>query len=58
MDEENLVFIARQAFMLALIDEPVYGLGQIQNGKLMQRDIRCHLKNENTKVYAPFFQFH
>lgn len=54
VDEENLVFIARQAFLLE-DNEPIYGLGQIQNGKLMQRDIRYNLKNENTKVCIPFF---
>jgi alpha-D-xyloside xylohydrolase len=54
LDQDNLVFIARQAFLLD-DDEPIYGLGQNQNGKLMQRDIRYNLKNENTKVCIPFF---
>ncbi len=44
----------QQAFILDN-DEAIYGLGQQQNGKLMQRGQRIVLKNENMKICIPYF---
>ena len=37
-------------------DEAIYGLGQQQNGKLIQRGERIVLQNDNMKICIPFFQ--
>lgn len=55
MDVKKNSYTVRQAFMLQK-DEAIYGLGQIQNGKLNQRGQRIVLKNENMKISIPFFQ--
>lgn len=55
MDVKKNSYTVRQAFMPEK-DEAIYGLGQIQNGKLNQRGQRFVLKNENTKITIPFFQ--
>lgn len=55
LDVKKESFTVRQAFMLDK-DEAIYGLGQIQNGKLNQRGQKIILKNENTKIAIPFFQ--
>jgi len=55
MDVKKYSYTVRQAFMPEK-DEAIYGLGQIQNGKLNQRGQRFVLKNENTKITIPFFQ--
>lgn len=52
-DVDKQTFTARQAFLLDS-DEAIYGLGQQQNGKLMQRGQRIVLKNENTRVCIPY----
>lgn len=52
---ERMSNTVRQAFLLDK-EEPIYGLGQIQNGKMIQRHQRVVLKQENTKVCIPFFQ--
>lgn len=44
----------RNAFRLGA-EEPIYGLGQIQDGKLNRRNSVHHLQNENTKVCSPSF---
>lgn len=54
MDVDKPGFLARQAFILDK-DEPIYGLGQQQNNKLVQRNERIILKNENMKVCIPYF---
>jgi alpha-D-xyloside xylohydrolase len=54
-DVNRGTYIARQAFLLDG-DEAIYGLGQIQNGKLNQRGQNENLKNGNTKISIPFFQ--
>lgn len=54
-DGQRNSYLARQAFLLEK-DEPVYGLGQQQNGRLNQRYQRNNLQNENTRVCIPFFQ--
>jgi alpha-D-xyloside xylohydrolase len=55
LDVKKQSFTVRQAFLLDK-DEAIYGLGQIQNGKLNQRSQKNILKNENTKIAIPFFQ--
>lgn len=55
LDVKKQSFTVRQAFLLDK-DEAIYGLGQIQNGKLNQRGQKIILKNENTKIAIPFFQ--
>jgi alpha-D-xyloside xylohydrolase len=55
MDVNKHTFLVRQAFLLDK-EEPIYGLGQQQNGQLNQRGQRITLKNQNTKVCIPFFQ--
>jgi alpha-D-xyloside xylohydrolase len=37
-------------------NEPVYGLGQQQEGKMNLRKESVHLQQENTKIAIPFFQ--
>lgn len=37
-------------------NEPIYGLGQIQNGKLNQRNQKELLRQRNTVICIPFFQ--
>ncbi|MFA6581810.1 MAG: xylosidase, partial [Paludibacter sp.] len=55
LDVKKQTFTVRQAFMLDK-DEAIYGLGQQQNGKLIQREERIILKNDNMKICIPFFQ--
>ena len=54
-DGQRNTFLTRQAFLLEK-DEPIYGLGQQQNGRLNQRYQRNNLENGNTRVCIPFFQ--
>lgn len=37
-------------------EEGLYGLGQLQNGQMMQRDITKHLVQGNMEDVSPFFQ--
>lgn len=53
-DVQKNTFMARQAFLLDK-DEALYGLGEQQNGKLMQRGQRIELKNENMRICIPYF---
>ncbi|MDD5185122.1 MAG: DUF4968 domain-containing protein, partial [Paludibacter sp.] len=55
LDVKKETFLVREAFMLEN-DEAIYGLGQQQNGKLIQRAERIILKNDNMKICIPFFQ--
>ena len=43
-----------QAFVLDK-DEPIYGLGILQNGKMMQRNQKVYMVQNNTQDYIPFF---
>src|SRR5512140_2167080 len=45
----------RQSFLLGK-DEAIYGLGQQQNGKMVQRNLRLNMIENNTDDYVPFFQ--
>ena len=53
-DVQKEAFLARQAFLLDK-NETIYGLGQQQNGKLIQRNERIVLKNDNMKICIPYF---
>lgn len=54
MDVNKNSFTVRQAFQLDP-NEAIYGLGQLQNGKLQQRNQRVVLKNGNMQVSFPYF---
>lgn len=45
---------AYQAFALGK-DEAIYGLGQQQNGKMIQRNLKLNMIQGNTDDYVPFF---
>lgn len=47
-------FQVRQAFVLDR-EEPIYGIGQVWDGKLNRRNSVHHLQNENTLTHAPYF---
>jgi len=47
-------YTVKQSFMLSP-DERIYGLGQIQNGRLNQRGQHFRLLNENMKICIPMF---
>ena len=55
LDVKKESYTVRQAFILAK-EEPIYGLGQQQNGKLNQRGQKIILKNANMKICIPFIQ--
>ncbi len=44
-----------QTFVLAK-DEAIYGLGQQQNGKMVQRNVKLYMVQNNTEDFIPFFQ--
>jgi len=48
-------FKVRQSFVLAS-DEAIYGLGEQQQGKMVQRNLRLNMVQGNTDDYVPFFQ--
>ncbi|MGL5273562.1 MAG: TIM-barrel domain-containing protein, partial [Phocaeicola sp.] len=47
-------FQVRGAFLLDK-EEPIYGVGQIMDGKLNRRNSVHHLQNENMFTYSPYF---
>lgn len=47
-------FLVKQSFLLDK-DEAIYGLGQIQNGSLQQRNRTIELKNSNHNITIPYF---
>ena len=53
VDEDS--YIVRQAFMLDP-DEAVYGLGQFQDGKMVQRNQKLYLLQDILITAIPFFQ--
>ena len=53
-DAGKASFTVKQAFALEN-DEALYGLGQIQNGKLMQRGQTLEMKNSNLNITIPYF---
>ncbi len=47
-------FTVSQSFILDK-DEAIYGLGQQQQGKMVQSDLKLHMVQGNTDDYIPFF---
>jgi alpha-D-xyloside xylohydrolase len=54
-DAGDNTFSAYQSFVLDK-DEPIYGLGTQQSGKMSQRNVRLNMVQGNTDDYIPFFQ--
>ncbi len=54
-DNGNKTYSVSQAFMLDK-DEAIYGLGQQQQGKMVQRNLQLRMVQGNTDDYIPFFQ--
>lgn len=44
----------RSSFLLDK-NEPIYGIGQVMDGKLNRRNSTYHLQNENMSTYSPYF---
>ena len=53
-DAGSKTFTVSQAFALDK-DEAIYGLGQQQRGKMVQRNIKLNMIQGNTDDYIPFF---
>ncbi len=49
-------YSAYQSFVLDK-DEAIYGLGQQQQGKMEQRNVKLNMVQGNTDDYVPFFRF-
>jgi alpha-D-xyloside xylohydrolase len=54
-DAGNNTFTVYQSYVLDK-DEPIYGLGQQQRGKMIQRNLTLNMIQGNTDDYIPFFQ--
>jgi alpha-D-xyloside xylohydrolase len=54
-DAGNNTLTVQQSFVLAN-DEPIYGLGQQQEGKMSQRNVKLNMVQGNLDDYIPFFQ--
>ena len=54
-DAGNSTFSVYQSFVLDK-DEPIYGLGTQQRGKMSQRNVTLNMVQGNTDDYIPFFQ--
>lgn len=54
-DAGSKTFSAFQAFQLDA-DEVLYGLGQQQQGKMVQRNLKIRMVQNNTDDFIPFFQ--
>jgi alpha-D-xyloside xylohydrolase len=55
-DAGNKTFSVYQAYVLDK-DEAIYGLGQQEHGKMVQRNLRLKMIQGNTDDYIPFFVF-
>ena len=55
IDAGNKTYSVYQSFVLDK-DEAIYGLGQQQQGKMVQRDLKLRMIQGNTDDYIPFFQ--
>jgi len=53
-DAGNQTFSITQSFILDK-DEAIYGLGQQQAGKMVQRNIKLNMVQNNTEDFVPFF---
>ena len=54
-DAGNETYSVSQSFALEK-DEAIYGLGILQNGKMVQRNLKIHMVQNNTQDFVPFFQ--
>ncbi len=54
-DAGNPTYSVLQSFLLDK-DEAIYGLGQQQQGKMIQRNLKLNMIQGNTDDYIPFFQ--
>lgn len=54
-DAGNQTYSVTQSFQLEK-DEPIYGLGILQNGKMSQRNTDVKMIQNNTWDFVPFFQ--
>ncbi|MFO7657081.1 MAG: glycoside hydrolase family 31 protein [Bacteroidales bacterium] len=54
-DAGNKTYTVSQSFVLDR-DEPIYGLGQQQQGKMSKRGVKLNMVQGNTDDYIPFFQ--
>ncbi len=54
-DAGTKTYSVRQSFVLDP-DEAIYGLGEQQQGKMAQRNVRLRMIQGNTDDYVPFFQ--
>lgn len=54
-DAGNKTYTVKQEFILDK-DEAIYGLGQQQQGKMVQRNLTLNMVQGNTDDYIPFFQ--
>jgi alpha-D-xyloside xylohydrolase len=54
-DAGNNTLTVQQSFVLDT-DEPIYGLGQQQEGKMSQRNVKLNMVQGNLDDYIPFFQ--
>jgi alpha-D-xyloside xylohydrolase len=55
MDGTEHSFKVSQAFVLDKT-EAIYGLGQQQKGKMIQRNLKLYMLQNNTEDFVPFFQ--
>lgn len=55
MDVEDETYSVKQAFALDK-DEAIYGLGILQKGKMVQRNQKVYMMQNNTEDFVPFFQ--
>lgn len=53
-DADTPSYQVKGAFQLDK-DEPIYGVGQVMDGKLNRRNSRHHMQNENMFTYSPYF---
>nr|MDA3867089.1 DUF5110 domain-containing protein [Salinivirgaceae bacterium] len=54
-DAGEKTFSVSQSFVLDK-QEAIYGLGILQNGKMVQRNLDVHMIQNNTQDFVPFFQ--
>jgi alpha-D-xyloside xylohydrolase len=54
-DAGSSTYTVAQAYVLDS-DEAIYGLGQQQQGKMVQRNLKLNMVQGNTDDYVPFFQ--
>jgi alpha-D-xyloside xylohydrolase len=54
-DAGSNTYTVEQSYILDM-DEAIYGLGQQQQGKMVQRNLKLNMVQNNTHDYVPFFQ--